>query len=409
MDEQGISKLDLKRRNRTQILKTMKQNGAISRIDIASALKLTRAAVTIITGEMIEQGILVELGEAQYDKNEKVPKGRKKILLDLNPSYRFALGVSIDEKRVTAGISTLDGSVLDKRVMNFDAFNRDEIIDFIKESHKNLLINNCLSNEQVLGMGVCVHSTITGKMGITNNDFSALEKELSDKLGITVVADHLADCMALAYIDFRKQGTTLPRNLAFIYFATHYSLILVDNYEQTTANRIAADYLGHYIVNPGGEKLDGYPDGSIEGELTPAAILKKIKRYYSPEETPALYAITKGDFSKITLPYIFDAIDSGDEPLKKHFDDFCRKLTVLINNLACTHWYEKIVLHNFFIPEQYMEKLRGIIAEISDRKIADIVTDSGMCADCGFLGGCDLVIRKLFYDKGGYPCSEKAK
>ena len=56
MEQHGISKLDLKRRNRMQVLKILKQRGPTSRIDIAGTLELTRAAVTIITNEMIEQG-----------------------------------------------------------------------------------------------------------------------------------------------------------------------------------------------------------------------------------------------------------------------------------------------------------------------------------------------------------------
>ena len=47
MNDCGISKLDLKRRNRMQILKVVRENGPISRVDISSLLGITRAAVTI--------------------------------------------------------------------------------------------------------------------------------------------------------------------------------------------------------------------------------------------------------------------------------------------------------------------------------------------------------------------------
>ena len=49
MELQGISKLDLKKRNRMQILRVIRESGPISRVDIASSMKITRAAVTIIT------------------------------------------------------------------------------------------------------------------------------------------------------------------------------------------------------------------------------------------------------------------------------------------------------------------------------------------------------------------------
>ena len=63
MDSLGISKLDLKRQNRMQILRLLRNNGPISRIDIAHTIHITKAAVTIITNEMIREGILIEIGE----------------------------------------------------------------------------------------------------------------------------------------------------------------------------------------------------------------------------------------------------------------------------------------------------------------------------------------------------------
>lgn len=78
MDKQGISKLDLKRQNRMQVLRLIQREGNASRIDMAATLELTRAAVTIITNELIEEGILYEMGEQKYAFNERIPKGRKK-------------------------------------------------------------------------------------------------------------------------------------------------------------------------------------------------------------------------------------------------------------------------------------------------------------------------------------------
>ena len=83
MEQHGISKLDLKRRNRMQVLRILKQNGSTSRIDIANQLELTRAAVTIITTDMIEQGIIYEVGEYK-GTGDKALRGRKKILIDIN-------------------------------------------------------------------------------------------------------------------------------------------------------------------------------------------------------------------------------------------------------------------------------------------------------------------------------------
>lgn len=163
MEQHGISKLDLKRRNRMQVLKILKQRGPTSRIDIAATLELTRAAVTIITNEMIEQGIIQEIGEYKHIA-EKAPRGRKKILIDINHHYKFAIGVTIEEDIVSVGLSTLAGAVLDKRNMPINsATKRQAVFDYIQRSIREILSDNCLDRESILGIGFGIFPTIDRK------------------------------------------------------------------------------------------------------------------------------------------------------------------------------------------------------------------------------------------------------
>ena len=64
---------------------------------------------------MIEQGIIQEIGEYKH-VTEKAPRGRKKILIDINHHYKFVIGVTVEEDIVSVGLSTLAGAVLDKRI-----------------------------------------------------------------------------------------------------------------------------------------------------------------------------------------------------------------------------------------------------------------------------------------------------
>ena len=79
MDTKGISKLDLKRRNRKQILLAIRQAGMLARVDIAAQLSLTRAAVTIITNQMIAQNILEDMNSPAAElPNEPKKKAEKR-------------------------------------------------------------------------------------------------------------------------------------------------------------------------------------------------------------------------------------------------------------------------------------------------------------------------------------------
>ena len=155
MNDCGISKLDLKRRNRMQILKVVREQGPISRVDISAILGITRAAVTIITNEMIDQHILQEVGEEPVNPNAEVRKGRRKILLDINETYKFAIGIYVDEKEISIGLTTLNAAALDKRSITHKAdMTPEALAELLGTTLEKMLQNSCLTYENLLGIGV---------------------------------------------------------------------------------------------------------------------------------------------------------------------------------------------------------------------------------------------------------------
>ena len=80
---------------------------------------------------MIEEGVLVELGEAPIN-TEKLQKGRRKILIDINENFKFALGANISENMVSIGLSTINAQALDKDSMEInDKTPTKDIISYI--------------------------------------------------------------------------------------------------------------------------------------------------------------------------------------------------------------------------------------------------------------------------------------
>ena len=65
MGKPGISLENVKYNNKSEILKMLQKNGAMSRKDIAVHMGLTPAAVTLLCNAMIEENVIVEKGELQ--------------------------------------------------------------------------------------------------------------------------------------------------------------------------------------------------------------------------------------------------------------------------------------------------------------------------------------------------------
>lgn len=404
MEKRGISKLDLKRRNRMQILRVIRESGPISRVDVASALEITRAAVTIITNEMIEEGVLVEIGEAPVN-TEKLQKGRRKILIDINVNSRFALGATVDEKEVSVGLTNLNSEILDKSSMVIDERTTSkDIINYIIKTSNEMIDNSCLTRDKILGLGVGVVPSMWGKLKIFYKDgvldFSNFIDKLKSGLDYDIHCGNAIGLMALANNDFRVQNG-YQTNQAFICYGNQINLAIVNK------NELSSDYISYtstiekYIVVPDGKQYEGYPNGSVKAELSRTAMLNAFYDIYSKERTPVLYELTEGDKSRINMDNVFMALMRGEEAVKSLVDSIIAKYAILVNNLSISHFAKKIVLHNFRLNEKQFDYVKREMIHLISEEIADRVVLSKLDGKNNFLGGCALIIQNNFYVRGG--------
>lgn len=409
MEQHGISKLDLKRRNRMQVLKILKQRGPTSRIDIASTLELTRAAVTIITNEMIEQGIVQEIGEYKH-VTEKAPRGRKKILIDINHHYKFVIGVTIEEDIVSVGLSTLAGAVLDKKNISI---NKDTeysaMADFIETSIREVLTDNCLDKTSILGIGFGIFPTMYSRLHIEvdeNNepDYSNLKAEVRKYTDLPLVFDNSVKGTAMANIDFQKTKDLNRHNIAFLQYGNTIHFVVTNLNEPIVSYDNRTNFVDKMIINPLSETVcQCGRKGCVESELTPEAIRNKVMAVFGEEQTPFLYEAAKGDFNNVTNDMIIASYNKGEEPIKQILDSRLKLLAVLINNLYFSTNPQKIVLHHFdFESESYFQKLKDAITEVGGSLVSSKVEVSIIEDKHRFLSGCALAIRELFFNRGGF-------
>lgn len=404
MEKRGISKLDLKRRNRMQILRVIRETGPISRVDVASALEITRAAVTIITNEMIEEGVLVEIGEAPVNA-EKLQKGRRKILIDINVNSKFALGATVDEKEVSIGLTNLNAEILDKAGMVIDERTTSkDIIGFIIQKSNEMMANSCLTKDKILGIGIGVVPSMWGKLKIFYKDgeldFSNFISKVSSGVDVDVQCGNAIGLLALASNDFRNLNG-YQVNQAFLHNGNQVNLAILNK------NELSSDYTSYtstiekYIVAPGGRSYEGYPDGSVKAELSRGAVINAFNEIYSKEKTPILFELTEGDKNNINTDNVFMALMRGEEPVKTLVDDIIAKYTVLINNLAISHFAKRIILHNYKLNEKQFDYVKREMIRLVSEEIADRVVLSKLDSKSNFVGGCALIIQNNFYVKGG--------
>lgn len=408
MEQHGISKLDLKRRNRMQVLKILKTRGPTSRIDIAGTLELTRAAVTIITNEMIEQGIIQEIGEYRH-VTEKAPRGRKKILIDINHHYKFVVGVTIEEQNISVGLSTLSGAVLDKRNLEVnESTPYDTIEEFILDSVKEILSDNCLTQENILGIGFGIFPTMYNKLGIkivdAEPDYSTAFANVRKFTDLPLVFDNSVKGTAMANIDFLKTKDPNRHNIAFLHYGNTVHFVVTNLNEPIISYDNRTNFVDKMIINPNADTVcQCGRRGCVENELTPMAIRRKIKEQFSAEGSPFLYEAARGNFDSVTKDMIYAAYDKGDPAVVNILDERLRLTAVLLNNLYFSTNPQKIVLHNFnFRDENEFIRLKNAVTEVGGSLVASKIELSIIEDKHRFLSGCALAIRDLFFNKGGF-------
>jgi hypothetical protein len=96
--------------NQRKLMGLLLTEGPLSRKVLASKMKLTNAAITVMTQSLIEEGLIVELGEIESGK-----VGRKETLIDLGGSKYVSVGLDIRVNHVNISITDIKGKLLSQK------------------------------------------------------------------------------------------------------------------------------------------------------------------------------------------------------------------------------------------------------------------------------------------------------
>jgi predicted NBD/HSP70 family sugar kinase len=94
--------------NRSLVLQSLYRSGRASRADLARTTGLTRVTISDLVGELIAEGLVVELGQ-----RDDARPGKPAVLLDVNRGSTQIIGVDLSEHAVFRGAALdMDGRIL---------------------------------------------------------------------------------------------------------------------------------------------------------------------------------------------------------------------------------------------------------------------------------------------------------
>jgi hypothetical protein len=96
--------------NQRRLMGLLLTEGPLSRKVLAAKMKLTNAAITVMTQSLIEEGLIIELGEIESGK-----VGRKETLIDLSSSKYVSIGIDIRINHANVSITDIKGKQLNHK------------------------------------------------------------------------------------------------------------------------------------------------------------------------------------------------------------------------------------------------------------------------------------------------------
>lgn len=395
METKGISKLDLKRRNRKQILLAIRQAGTLARVDIAAQLSLTRAAVTIITNQMISQLILEDLNSPAENQNEPKKKGRKKTMIRINPTFRYVLGAVVNERNVSIGLSDLNNQPVGHRFLILESDTTpEEIISFIVKSAQELMKERDLTSKQILGLGVGIVPMRWEQLRAEIKDgavsFDKLCYMLEMELSMPVLAESAISLYALAGIDYTDPSTS---NQLLLYSGQKYHSAAVRQNELIGGFGRDTSTVDRLIIKPDGLPCDGLPNGTVHAELTRNALLAKASAIAG---------------KRMTMDDLIEAYESNDPKYAELWAESIDTLARLIYNLCTTTDVTCATLQCFYILKTARDAVQAKLDELTAGQQQIKTRFSSIDGEEAYRAGCALAIEKLFFEQGGMLPGETA-
>jgi len=403
MTLRGDNMASVKRGNRSIVLSLLQREGEMSRKRLAEQMKLTPAAITLITGEMINEGLLYEGDTQKVEGNS----GRREIPLRIASDAFIALGVSINIAEAIISATTLDGSLVFSESVPFDVDDpAAQTVAMLAMRLKALIELHQLNASRIVGLGVGVRGVVDVEKACSVHSFGAFRERniplkacFEEETGLFTTMDNNVRSMFRAHTFFTGEPMSsqlfirCERGIGGA-VAAGSRLILGDH------GRCAE--LGHApVVEQGGKPCACGKRGCLETVVAPAAIREDVSAIYSAEHTPLLYKQTGGHIEKVTLAYIFQAAEAGDLEVDAIVQNACTKFAAVLKTITYTLDPNEVLLYGkIFEYDYFLHSLHRHFARGTELDSAQFVKKSSLNLTLEDKAACVIAIETFFANGG---------
>lgn len=306
--------------NRQIILNFIREEGPISRADIARVTELQRSTVSLIVEELLKSGLIKEIyGESSG--------GRPPQLLTLKTSHAVAIGIDLGKKRTIVATTDLSGRILEQEEFQTDK-SLDKTIDRVIRTVRFFINKN---GGTIEGIGISLPGMVSSWEGevllIPHMDWHRpkIAEVLKKATGLPVKIENDANAAALAELWFGRPEISNVRDFIMVFITSGIGTgIVFDGQIYRGKNGVAGEF-GHMTI--GSNAPIECAAGSRDCWEAFASERAAVARYMN------LTGASNGK-SKITFNQLVDIALQGDKNAVAALKETARYIGIGISNLT---------------------------------------------------------------------------
>ena len=361
--------------NEKLVLKTIIQEGTISRADIAKQLNLNKTSVSSIVSDLIEKDLTMETGSGESSG------GRKPILVMFNHRAGYSLSFDIGPDYISSLLTYLDGSfVSDSYTSTSNGSNypisSDDLYGVIKGYIEKYLHQIPKSTYGITGICIGLHGIVNENKLVFSPFYSLdchkLKEELESSFNIPILLENEANLAALG------EQKLEPNALNLVSLSVKYGVGagVILNGELYTGSDGHAGEVGHLITAMNGRQCPCGNHGCLEQYASEYNILQAYKEYSNLESV---------NFMRLKQDYF------QNKPMAQTvMSQFIQYMVIAVNNLITTFNPEIIIINS-----RITNQIEGIVDQIKNQLLYKgqgniIINASKLDRQATLLGGAHL-------------------
>ncbi len=341
-----------KRHNRDLVLRTIFNQQPISRAQISRITKLTRATVSEMVNDCLEEGLVEEIGLGTSRG------GKSPILLSIVSDSHFLIGVNLGQEKFCGSIVNLIGEIKETVEIDIKYVDRLHALQYVFQIIDQLIAK---AYTPIIGIGVATPGLVNTRDGIVVNavnldwqDFP-LAQLLTDRYHLPVRL--LNDSQALAIGEYvHNTEHNSDGNLVVVNVRHGIGAGILINGQLFQGDGGSAGEIGHLIVDRNGLPCRCGRCGCLETVSSATAALNRAGILL--KDFPG--SMLNDNNNKITLHGLLDAYKNEDSLANKVINEGAGYLGFAIANLVGTLNIQKIVISGEMVRfgESYLNEVR---------------------------------------------------